>query len=83
MDDLRRLVANDLHDARMRMAQRVDAQSGEEVEIALAFDVIDVHALAARNGQRIAGIGVQQVFLFAIDDLLISRHDDDLAKVLL
>ena len=83
VDDLGRLVANHLHDAGMRMTQRVDAQPGQEIEIALALDVKDVHALAARNGQRIAGIGVQQILLFPIDNLLVGRHDDDLAKTLL
>ncbi len=83
VDDLGRLIANDLHDARMRMTQRIDAQPGEEIEIALALDAIDVYTLAPRNGQRIAGIGVQQILLFPFDNLLVSRHDDDLAKVLL
>ncbi len=83
VDDLGCLVANHLHDAGMRVTQRIDAQPGKEVEIALALDVINVHALAARDGQRIAGIGVQQILLFPIDNLLVGRHNDDLAKTLL
>ncbi len=82
VDGFRSLIANDLHDARVRVAERIDAQSRKEVEIALAVDIENVDALAARNGQGIAGIGVQQVFLFALNDLLIGRHDC-LAKVLL
>ena len=74
MDDLRRLLANDLHDARVSVAQRVDAQPGEEVEVAFALDVINVHAFAARDGERIAGVGVQQIFLFPFDNLLISAR---------
>ena len=72
VDDLRRLLADDLHDARMGVAQRVDAQPGEEVEVALALDVINVHAFAAGDGDGIAGIGVQQIFLFAFDNFLIG-----------
>ena len=80
VDGLRRLVANNLHNARMRVAKRIDAQAGEKVEVTAALDVINVHALAARDGQRVTGIGVQQEFLFAIDDILIGRHKNDLSK---
>ena len=62
------------------MAECVHAQPAEEVEIALAVDVVDVHALAARDGHRITGIGIQQEFLFAIDYLLVGGHSNDLSK---
>ena len=79
VDDLRRLVADDLHDARMGVSERIDTQPGEEVEVPFALDVVNVHALAPRDGNRIARVGVQQVFLLSFDNLLIS-HDEDLRK---
>ena len=80
MDDLRRLVADDLHDPRMRMAERVDAQTREEVEIAPALNVVNVHSLSAGDGERIARVGVQQVFLSERNNFWIRQHNDDLAK---
>ena len=83
VDDLRRLVADHLHDAGMRVAKRVHAQPGQEVQIPLAVHVVHVDALAARDGHGITRIGVEKVLLLTLDDLLIRRHDDDLAKSLL
>ena len=81
VDDLRRLFADDPHDARVGVAERVDAQPGEQVEIAFALDVIQVDAFAARHGDRIASVGVEQVFLFAFNDFLIC-HDEALEGLL-
>src|ERR1019366_10138401 len=81
VDALRRLVADNLHDAWVGMAERINAQSGEQVEIAPAVNVVNVHSLPPRNGERIASVGIQQVFLFQRNNFFIRQHDDDLAKV--
>ena len=81
VDDFRRLLADGLDDAGMGMAQGIDAQPGEEVEIAPAINVVNVNSLSARNGKWVAGVGVQQVFLLKRYNFFISKHDDGLAKV--
>ena len=80
VNHLRRLVADDLHDPRMRVSERIHAQAGKKIKVALAIDVPQVNAFAARHGDGITGIGVQQIFLLARDDFLISGHDEHLGE---
>ncbi len=83
MNELRRLIADDLHDARMRVSKRVHAQTRDKVEVPFAFDVVDVNAFAASQSQRITGIRVQQILLLQLNDFRISRHNADPRKNLL
>ena len=55
------LFADHLDQPRMRVAERVDADARDEVEIALARWIEDVAAFAALEHQRIAGVGLEQV----------------------
>ena len=80
MDYLGCLVANHFNDAGMGMTQSVDTQPRQEVEVAAALNIVKVHPLAASNGQRVASVSVQQVFLFQGNNFFIRQHDDDLAK---
>ena len=64
----RGLVANHLHDARMRVAQRVDADAGDEIQVTLALGVLHIASLAARQRQRITGIILEQIFALEFDD---------------
>ena len=52
------------------MAERVDADAGDEIEVAAFVDVIDPAALATRQHERIAGVVLEQVTLFEIEDRL-------------
>ena len=55
------LLANHFREARVRVAQRVDADAGDEIQIALAGSVVDIAAFAALQKQRIARVILQQI----------------------
>ncbi len=74
MHQLRRLIANRLHDPRMRMPQRVHADPRNKVQIALAINVEEKHALAAAQHDGIAVIGLQQVLPLTFCDLFEGIH---------
>src|SRR5580704_12410686 len=58
----------------MSMAQRVDAQSGYEVEILLAFEVVEEDTFAALKAYWITVVGGEKETLFEIDDLFEAGH---------
>jgi len=62
------LLANHLHQPRMRVPQRVDADPRDQIQVALARSVIDVAALAASQHQRVSQVVLKQILLFEIDD---------------
>ncbi len=62
------------HDARMSMAERVHAETGYEVEILLAFEVVEENTFAALEGNGITIVGGEKKALFEIDDLFQARH---------
>ena len=68
MDQARGLFLNGRDDARMVLPQRIDADAGDEIEIALAVDIPHVRAVAALENERMAGVILQQILLFEIDD---------------
>src|SRR5712691_11370567 len=74
MHQLRRLFANGLHNARMRMPERIHPQPGHEIEVAIALDVIDKNSLAPAQHERIAVISLQQILPFQFRDLFKSGH---------
>src|SRR5579863_9809556 len=74
---LGRLLTNRLHDPRMRMPQRIHPQPGDEIQVALALQVIQKHALAAAEGDGITVVSLQQVLLFKVCDLFKSIHRND------
>ena len=50
MDELRRLLADQFHDARMSVSKRVHADAGDEIEVTLAVEIVDIGPLpAAQN----------------------------------
>ena len=71
---LRRLIANRLHDPRMRVPQRIHAQPGNEIQIALALDVVEKHALAPAQHDGIAVISLQQKLPLTFGDLFKGIH---------
>src|SRR5438552_3983883 len=52
----------------MPMHQRIYANAGDQVQIALAGCVVDIAPLAARQHQRMAGIILKQVLLLQVDN---------------
>ncbi len=55
------LLADHLHQTGVRVAERVHADAGDEVEVALAGWVKHITAFAAVQYERVAGIGLEQV----------------------
>ena len=57
------------------MTQRVDADPGDEIEIALAREVVEINALGARGAQRIlaAAVILHHVLTFKIDERPVPR----------
>ena len=61
MDQARSLFLNGGDDARMVLSERIDADAGDEIEIALAVDVPHVRSVAAHKNERMAGIVLQEI----------------------
>ena len=74
MYQLRRLIANRLHYARVRVAEGVNAQSGDEIHIALPLDIKKKHALAAAQHDGVPVVGLQQKLPLAFGDLFKVIH---------
>src|ERR1700722_1363326 len=77
MHQLGRLLANRLHDARMRVPQRIHSQPGDEIQVALALQVKQKHALAPAERDGIAVVCLQQILPFKFSDLFKSIHGND------
>ena len=74
VNDPGRLLPDGLHDARMSMPERVHAQPGHEVEILLAFEVVEENTFATLKAHGIAVVGGEKKALFKIDDLIEASH---------
>ncbi len=59
-----RLLADHFSEARMRMPQRVDADSSQQIQIALAGSIVNVATFSALQNHRITRVVLQQVLLF-------------------
>jgi hypothetical protein len=68
VDEQRGLLADRFDDAGMGVTQRVDADTCNEVEIAVTVDVVNIAALSLVYDQWIAAIVLEQVLAFQIDD---------------
>ncbi len=74
VNDPGRLLADGLHDARMSMAQRVHSEPGDEVEILLAFEVVEENTFAALKANGITVVGGEKKAFFKIGDLIEAGH---------
>ncbi len=74
VNDAGGLLADGLHDARMRMTQSIHTQAGNEVEILFAFEVVEKNTFAALEAYRIAVVGGEKKTLFKINDLIEAGH---------
>ena len=68
MDQQAGLLADDFHDARMGVPERVDADAGEEIEVAAALQIVKVAAFSAGQSERITGIILEQVVALQVHD---------------
>ena len=76
VDQQRRLLADHLDQARMGVAQRINTDSRDEIQVTLAFDVVNVAALASGQHERIPRVVLEQVIALEIHDLLGMRFQD-------
>ena len=60
-----RLFGDRARQARMRVAERRDADAGQQVEVLAPFGVVQAHALAAHERHRLAAVGLQHMPRFA------------------
>ena len=74
VDRPRGLLADDLHDAGVGVAESVDSQAGHEIQVAIAFAVVQEDALAAVEGDGIAVVGGQQETALALDNFVGVGH---------
>ena len=74
MDGASGLLANCLEHPGMSVAEGVDTESGDEIQVAIPFPVEQINSLAALEGNGIAVIGGQQELAFAVNDLLGDGH---------
>ena len=60
------------------MAQRVDGDACRTIQVGVAVGVVDPAALAVVEHERRADVGLEDVFLFEIDDGFGFRCHDSL-----
>ena len=70
MDKPRGLLANDLHDSRMSMAERIDSKATDKIQVLASSGVPQIHAFPFDQGQRIARVGLEQELALQFDQLL-------------
>jgi hypothetical protein len=74
MNDAGRLLANCFYNARMGMAESVDAESSDKIEVLFALEVIQENAFATLKSDRIPVISWKKEALFEIGNLFEARH---------
>src|ERR1700676_2767423 len=68
MDQASHLLTNYFGEARVRVAQGVHADTGDQIEIALAGRIVDVTPFSTLQHYRVARVILEQVLLFQIDN---------------
>ena len=61
MDQQAGLFPEYLQHPRVRVAERVDPDARDEIEVAAAIGVVDVAAFAARQNERVPGVILKNV----------------------
>jgi hypothetical protein len=67
VEDEAGLLAKDFGEPGMGIAERVDADAGDQIEISFAGGVVNIAALSAMQHQRVAGVILKQVLFFQVD----------------
>ena len=69
VDQARRLFPYDRDNARMILSQRIHTDPGNEVEITLSAGIPHIWPIAACNHDRMAGIILEQILRFELDNI--------------
>ena len=56
----------------MRITERVHSDAGYQIEVALAFEIIQVAALAARQDDRVPSVVLKEIILLELHQLFSS-----------
>ena len=72
MDHLARLLGDGVGQALVAVAERADADAGEQVEILAALVVVHTHTLAAHQHDRRAAVGLNDVLRLELANLIHS-----------
>ena len=75
MDQLSSLALDGLNQVRMTMPQYIDGNPTDKIEVFSSFQIVDLRASAPYDRNRLAIVGLHQVFGGIIFQL-VSRHDD-------
>jgi len=75
VNDAGNLLTDDLHNPRMRMPERVYAQSSNKIEVLSTLEVIQENALPALKGNRIAIVGWEKKASFEIGNFIEAGHE--------
>ncbi|MGA2119477.1 MAG: hypothetical protein ABSH56_32595 [Bryobacteraceae bacterium] len=67
-------MADDLDDAGMGVAERIDADAGNQIEVTAALQIVHPAPLSARQDERITGIILEEVGALQIHDGLSGAH---------
>ena len=62
MEECLCLPFNCLHDLGVAVAQAVDPQSAQEIQVAFAVRVVDITALTSHQGQISLPVSVEEIF---------------------
>src|SRR5437016_7927966 len=74
VDELCGLVADGLDDTRVGVADRIDAQAGDEIQIAAPIQVKQKDAFPASKSYRITIVGLKKAAAFKFDDFFEASH---------
>ncbi len=76
----RRLLLNGLNHAGVAVAERVDSDACQEVQILFAARVPDAHSLPAHEGNWQAGVDGQQVLVIEVLDVGVVNRGRDVTR---
>ena len=71
VDQLARLLLDGAHDGRMAMAQAVNRDSGEKVEVFFSIGVPHPSPFATHQSDRIASVGVSDIIFGKLGDIAV------------
>src|SRR3979411_2628728 len=64
MDQEGGLLPDHFDDARVSVAERVDADAGDEIQIALTIHIVNIRAFSTTQNQRITGVVLEKIISF-------------------
>jgi hypothetical protein len=70
MDEAIGGIADGIDDSYVAMAQRVDTESANKIQVSFAINIEEPDALSARERKRVAVVDGKNMFLFERNDLM-------------